>query len=228
MYVGIPNGHRLHKMVIFFLVQHTKIGKCSPNGYNIYRMAIKYAKWLDFSWCNIPTLENVYHYLPNGHIIYLPNGHKIHKMRKNMTKLSILGTFKKQGFLVYVQIYQLTIQGSMLWSQFSVIFANLRRKKCFFSKPLSWLIIWINYICISILSKKRRRKYFKNHNIGPWMLWKIFTKNWYQHFKWVWRWRGHIGTRLRDEVYVGIYLHTCCYILRSIWIFCDQSVLFCT
>jgi hypothetical protein len=65
--------------------------------------------------------------------------------------------------------------GSMLWSQFSAIFPNFRRKNG----------VFIKYQCYDqfltkfsfVFSEKRqyfrkifRRKYFKNHNIGPWFL----------------------------------------------------------
>jgi hypothetical protein len=64
-------------------------------------------------------------------------------------------------------------QGSMLWSQFSAIFDTFRQKNWRFSqKPMLWSIFLKNSF---VLSQKRqyfrwifRRKYFKNHNIGPW------------------------------------------------------------
>jgi hypothetical protein len=61
----------------------------------------------------------------------------------------------------------------MLWSQFSAIFANFRRKNWRFSqKPMLWsnflhnlALFWVkNAIFCWIF----QRKYFKNHNIGPW------------------------------------------------------------
>jgi hypothetical protein len=64
-------------------------------------------------------------------------------------------------------------QGPMLCSQFSAIFDNFRRKNWRFSqKPM----LWSNFCIFSfILSQKCqffrwifRRKYLKNHNIGPW------------------------------------------------------------
>jgi hypothetical protein len=63
-------------------------------------------------------------------------------------------------------------QGSMLWSQFSAIFANFRRKNWRFSQKA---MLWSIFSKFSfVLSQKRQyfrrffwRKYFKNHNIGP-------------------------------------------------------------
>jgi hypothetical protein len=63
--------------------------------------------------------------------------------------------------------------GSMLWSQFSAIFDDFRRKKlAFFSK--TYVMITIFAKASSRLSKTSqffrwifRWKYFKNHNIGP-------------------------------------------------------------
>jgi hypothetical protein len=63
-------------------------------------------------------------------------------------------------------------QGSMLWSQFSAIFANFRRKNWRFLKNQCYDQNFAKFSFI--LSQKRlffrwifRRKYFKNHNIGP-------------------------------------------------------------
>jgi hypothetical protein len=60
----------------------------------------------------------------------------------------------------------------MLWSQFSAIFANCLRKNGVFLKKQWYEEIFSN-VC-SVLCKKCqffrriiRRKYFKNHNIGP-------------------------------------------------------------
>jgi hypothetical protein len=64
--------------------------------------------------------------------------------------------------------------GSMLWSQFSAIFDNFRRTKlAFFSKTNVMIkilhnlaLFWVknaNFFCWNF-----RRKYLKNHNIGPW------------------------------------------------------------
>jgi hypothetical protein len=50
----------------------------------------------------------------------------------------------------------------MLWSQFSAIFDNFRRKNWRFSlKPMLWSKFCIIYLCF--VSKMP-----KNHNIGPW------------------------------------------------------------
>jgi hypothetical protein len=73
--------------------------------------------------------------------------------------------------------------GPMLWSQFSAIFDNFRRKNWrFYQKTMLWskfCIIVLSYV----LSQKRqffrwffRRKYFKNHNIGPWTLSRLKFK----------------------------------------------------
>jgi hypothetical protein len=61
----------------------------------------------------------------------------------------------------------------MLWSQFSAIFDNFRRKNWRFSqKPMLWSIFSKFSFVLSqkrqFFCKNFRRKYFKNHNIGPW------------------------------------------------------------
>jgi hypothetical protein len=60
----------------------------------------------------------------------------------------------------------------MLWSQFSAIFDNFRRKIWRFSQnPMLWSKFCMIYLCFE--SKMPffrwifRRKYLKNHNIGP-------------------------------------------------------------
>jgi hypothetical protein len=68
---------------------------------------------------------------------------------------------------------RLATLGSMLWSQFSAILDNFRRKNLRFSqKPLLWSKFCINYLCFEsktpIFCWIFRRKYFRNHNIGPW------------------------------------------------------------
>jgi hypothetical protein len=64
---------------------------------------------------------------------------------------------------------------SMLWSQFSAIFANFQRKNWRFSQKTNVMIKFLQKSSWS-LSKKRqyfryifRRKYLKNRNIGPWI-----------------------------------------------------------
>jgi hypothetical protein len=56
----------------------------------------------------------------------------------------------------------------MLWSQFSAIFANIRR---FSQKPMLWLKVCLIQLCFEqkcqFFDKKIVRKYLKNHNIGP-------------------------------------------------------------
>jgi hypothetical protein len=65
--------------------------------------------------------------------------------------------------------------GSMLWSQFSAIFDNFRRKNWRFLKNQCYDQNFAKFSFI--LSQKRQffrwifwRKYFKNHNIGPWFV----------------------------------------------------------
>jgi hypothetical protein len=69
-------------------------------------------------------------------------------------------------------LVKLAAPGSILWSQFSAIFDNFRRKNWRFSqKPMLWSKFCIIYLCFEskrpIFCRKFRRKYFKNHNIGP-------------------------------------------------------------
>jgi hypothetical protein len=63
-------------------------------------------------------------------------------------------------------------QGSMLWSQFSAIFLNFRRKNWrFYQKPMLWSTFFKIWLCFASKTPIYRRifwrKYFKNHNIGP-------------------------------------------------------------
>jgi hypothetical protein len=63
----------------------------------------------------------------------------------------------------------------MLWSQFSAIFPNFRQKIGVFLKYQCYDQLFSKFSFV--LSQKRqfcknfRRKYFKNHNIGPWSPW---------------------------------------------------------
>jgi hypothetical protein len=65
------------------------------------------------------------------------------------------------------------LQGSMLWSQFSAIFANFRRKNWRFSqKPMLWsqflqklAVVWAKNA--NIFANFFVKNIFKNHNIGP-------------------------------------------------------------
>jgi hypothetical protein len=65
----------------------------------------------------------------------------------------------------------------MLWSQFSAIFDNFRRKNAVFLKNECYDQIFSKFSFV--LCQKRQflqiywRKYFKNHNIGP-----KFSQNW--------------------------------------------------
>jgi hypothetical protein len=57
----------------------------------------------------------------------------------------------------------------MLWSQFSAIFANFRRKNWRFSQKNIVMNKFLQKVA-AVSAKNRqifRRKYFKNHNIGP-------------------------------------------------------------
>jgi hypothetical protein len=72
--------------------------------------------------------------------------------------------------------------GSMLWSQFSAIFDNFRRKNWRFSKkPIIRSKFWIIYLCFEsktpIFCQKIRRKYFRNHYIGPWSRLQCLSEN---------------------------------------------------
>jgi hypothetical protein len=65
-------------------------------------------------------------------------------------------------------------RGLMLWSQFSAIFDNFRRKKWRFSrKPMLWSKFCIIYIALFCVKKANffaeffGENIFKNHNIGP-------------------------------------------------------------
>jgi hypothetical protein len=63
--------------------------------------------------------------------------------------------------------------GSMLWSQFSAIFNNFRRKKLAFFSQTNVMIKILHNLALFWVKKRQffrkifRRKYFKNHNIGP-------------------------------------------------------------
>jgi hypothetical protein len=64
-------------------------------------------------------------------------------------------------------------QGSMLWSQFSAIFAIFLRKKLAFFSKTNVMIKFLHNLALfwaknaKFFAKKFRRKYFQNHNIGP-------------------------------------------------------------
>jgi hypothetical protein len=71
----------------------------------------------------------------------------------------------------HVYLCGIRIRGPMLWSQFSAIFDNFRRKNWRFSqKPMLWSI-FKKCLCFQsktpILRRIFRRKYLNNHNIGP-------------------------------------------------------------
>jgi hypothetical protein len=85
------------------------------------------------------------------------------------THLVITWSWKR----VAIEMFGLTFQGSILWSQFSAIFPDFGRKFGVFLKNQCYDANFAK--TSSSLTKKRqffrqsfRRKYFKNHNIGPW------------------------------------------------------------
>jgi hypothetical protein len=75
-------------------------------------------------------------------------------------------------------------RGLMFWSQFSAIFDTFRQKKlAFFWKTnvmikilLNLALFWVKNA--NLFADFFRRKYFKNHNIGPRLTRGRFLKKW--------------------------------------------------
>jgi hypothetical protein len=68
-------------------------------------------------------------------------------------------------------IFSQTNPGPMLWSQFSAIFANFKRKIWRFSQKTMYLVITFSAKLPFILVKNAKffcKKFLKNHNICPW------------------------------------------------------------
>jgi hypothetical protein len=125
-------------------------------------------------------------------------------------------------------------QGSMLWSQFSAIFDNFRRKNWRFSqKPL----LWSKFCIINFVSSQKRqffcwnfrRKYFKNHNIGPRVArWYIWVYIFWRALEWkmlvftmvIWYILWSFGIFCGHLVYSVVIW----YILWSFGIFCGHLV----
>jgi hypothetical protein len=73
-------------------------------------------------------------------------------------------------------------QGPMLWSQFFAIFDNFRRKNWRFFSKTNVMIQFLHNLALfwvkndNFFAKFFRRKYLKNHNIGPSLVRKKFGK----------------------------------------------------